>query len=295
MPRLCLLREEREWAPRPCAVGLGHHDRQRSGPEAVLLVEAEVLGARCEGEQPGLPEIPALEGLEHGLKQPASDALTPEPGVDAERAHEAERAPARREHRPHHLAVELGSPGALGRRSEPRAHDVAISERGVRVGEAPNRPECQPHDSIRGIEVVGAHRPDVHCAPGSDASGLERHSSTLAQPTIVCVDLDRQRRLDSVSQVRTIALLAGRRPSAGTAETSRSTSTPSTPRQRDSGAHPSSEGNGELVAGACPLPSRLAARISARPVNPARFGRLPTRPRARRSSRRARSRRRRTS
>ena len=47
---------------------LGGNDRQRSGPEAMLLVQAEVLGAVREGEEPGLTDVPARERLEDGLQ-----------------------------------------------------------------------------------------------------------------------------------------------------------------------------------------------------------------------------------
>ena len=119
-----------------------------------------MLGAVREGEEPGLPDAPALERLEHGLQQPASDAAIPEAGMDGERAEEAERAPARCEHRPDDLAVDLGDPGALRRGAEPRADEVAVAERGARIGEAANRPERQPQHPVRSVDVVGAHGPD---------------------------------------------------------------------------------------------------------------------------------------
>jgi hypothetical protein len=61
-----------------------------AGPETVLLVQTEMLGARRKGEEPGLPDIPASERLEYRPEQPASDALIPEAGVDGEGAEEAE-------------------------------------------------------------------------------------------------------------------------------------------------------------------------------------------------------------
>ena len=149
---------------------LGGHDREGPGPEAVLLVQAEVLGAVREREEPGLTDVPAREGLEDGPQQQASDAAIPEVGMDAEWAEEAERPPPRSEHRPHDVAVELGGPGALRRRTEPRPHAVGVTERGARIGEAANRPERQPQHLVRGVEVVDVHGSDVHCA-------LERHVS----------------------------------------------------------------------------------------------------------------------
>ena len=167
---LRILREERVRAPRDRPCLLGGQDGERPGPEAVLLIEAEVLGAVSEREEPGLTDVPAREGLENGAEQSAADATIPEVGMDAERAEEAERPPAGGEHRSHDVAVELGGPGALGRRTEPRAHAVAVTERGARIGQAANRPERKPQHPVRGVEVVGAHGPDVHGA-------LERHVS----------------------------------------------------------------------------------------------------------------------
>ena len=51
---------------------------------------------------------PPFERLEDRLEQPAGDAAIPELGMDGERAEEAERAPAGREHRANDVAVDLG-------------------------------------------------------------------------------------------------------------------------------------------------------------------------------------------
>ena len=98
---------------------LGGHHRETAGPEAVSLVEAQVLGARREGEEPGLPHAPAFERLQDRLEQPARDATIPEVGMDGERAEEAERAPAGCEHRSHDGAVDLGYPCAIRRGAKP--------------------------------------------------------------------------------------------------------------------------------------------------------------------------------
>ena len=132
------------------------------------LVQAEVLGAVREGEEPGLTDVPARECLEDGLQEPTPDAAIPVAGIDAERPEEAERAPARCEDRPDDVAVELGGPGVLGRGAKPRAHAVGVAERRARIRQAANRPERKPHHMVRGLDVVGAHRSDVNGA-------LERH------------------------------------------------------------------------------------------------------------------------
>src|SRR5688572_19612854 len=132
-----------------------------------------MLGAVREGEEPGLTNVPARERLEDGPQQLASDAAIPEAGMDAERAKEAERAPARCEHRPYDFPVDLGGPGTLRRGTEPRAHGVGIAERGARIGETANRPEREPQYPVRRVEVLGAHGPDVHGALEPGTSDLE--------------------------------------------------------------------------------------------------------------------------
>ena len=138
-----------------------------------------------EREERALSHVPPRERLEHRLEELAPDSAIPEIGPDGQRAEEAERAPACREHRSDHLSVDHGDPGTVGSRSISRPHTLAVAEGRTRIGESTKRAERHTHDAIRSVEIAGKHQPyedGTHgrASPCGNATRTPSHSGAAA-------------------------------------------------------------------------------------------------------------------
>ena len=155
----------------------GHDGGEEPGPEAVLLVQADVLGALGEGEQAGVAGLPRREDVHGRVEQPLGDATVPVGGRHGERTEEADTAPVGREVGPDQLTVDLGGHrgGRVGRPAG--ADELGVAEEVLGIGSAEEGAERQPEDPVGPVEVGLDERADDHLG------GIGHEPIPLLDPT----------------------------------------------------------------------------------------------------------------
>src|SRR5258708_733699 len=88
-----------------------HNRGQEARGKPELAVEPDMLGALCEGEEPGMASAPSIERVTRGGDEALTDTAVVTVGTHRYRAKKANATPARREVRTQELAILFGREG----------------------------------------------------------------------------------------------------------------------------------------------------------------------------------------